>query len=56
MPPQGAPEPPQEAPSQSTRVAREALNANAENSKHLRQETLYTSVTTLSRKKRGTRG
>lgn len=33
------------------RVERQAFEAEAEKPKHLRQETLYSSVTTLSRKK-----
>jgi hypothetical protein len=41
---------PQKAPK---RIVRQAIDMEAEKPKHLRQETLYSSVTTLSRKKRG---
>lgn len=35
------------------RIARQAFDAEAEKPKHLRQETLVSSITTLSRKRRG---
>lgn len=45
------PEAPEEVPQAPKRVARQAEDVDQPKA-HLRQETLYTSVTTLSRKKR----